>query len=140
MLASVGEIMTRRAAAVKLICSICAAIVTLECLTAGLAANASANMSSATPDYPQGIIILAVAGCIEIIPLLIAAFCFLFCNYHLVFFLSIALIALSAMATGVYGMVIMIMGMSSSVCEDSARCNEALTKGLAGSCCRTFLT
>lgn len=140
--ASIGEIMTRRAATIKMIASISAIIISLECLTAGLAANASANMDKAdlpTDAYPEGIIIVALVSFLEIIPFLIAAFCFLFCNFHLVYFLSIALIAVSAMGTGAYGLVIMAMGMNKSACGDSTQCSEALKKGLAASCCRTFL-
>ncbi|PVH72566.1 hypothetical protein DL98DRAFT_659983 [Cadophora sp. DSE1049] len=137
LLATEGQIMTRRAAAVTMMFSIGAVVVAAECITAGLAANASSQVDStetSTAVDPQGIFTIAFAGFVEIVLFAITSFCFLFCNFHLAYFLSIGFIGLSALGTGAYGLAVMAISMSNSVCGDSGSCNDALKKGLAAAC------
>lgn len=145
LLANEGQIITRRAAAVTMMCSIGAVVIATEAITAGLAANASSridsnpNKTSAAVD-PRAIFAIAFAGFVEVALFAITSFCFLMCNYHLVYFVCIGFIGLSAMGTGAYGLAVMAISMSSSVCGDSAKCADALKKGLAAACVRVLLT
>lgn len=145
LLENEGQIMTRRWAAVKMIASIGAVIVAAEAITAGLAANAASQVDStaySTPTSldPQAIFTVAFAGFVEVVLFAVASFCFLFCNFHLAYFLVIAFVGLSAIGTGAYGLAVMAVNMSNSVCGDDARCTEALKKGMAAACLRALLT
>jgi hypothetical protein len=142
LLATEGEIMTRRWPAVKMVLSIGAVMLGAEGLTAGLAANASSQVGSTDTSLatdPQSIFIIAFAGFIEFALFAITSFCFLFCNLHLAYFLSIGFIGLSALGTGAYGLSVMAMSLSNSVCGDSGTCGDALKKGLAAACVRVVL-
>ncbi|CAI6088943.1 unnamed protein product [Clonostachys chloroleuca] len=143
LLATEGEILTRRAPAVTMILSIGAAVVAAEGLTAGLAANAASQVGltdTSTVVDPQAIFTIAFAGFVEIALFAITSFCFLFCNFHVAYFLSIGFIGLSALGTGAYGLAVMAISMSNSVCGDSGSCSDALKKGLAAACVRLLLT
>lgn len=140
---TLGGILTRRAAAVRLICYISAILLTTEFLAVGLSANASSTVGSTNTAFavdPAGIIVITVAGFIETTLFAILTFCFLMWNWHLAYFLSVALIGVSALGTGAYGMAIMAISMSNSVCADKGSCKEALKKGLACACIRVLLT
>lgn len=140
---TLGSILTRRAPAVRMICYISAILLTTDFLTVALSANASSNVGSTETGSavdPAGILIITVAGFGEVTLFAILSFCFLFWNWHLAYFLSIALIGVSALGTGAYGLAIMAISMSNSVCADKGSCNEALKKGLAASCIRVLLT
>ena len=119
--------------------SIGAVMLGAEGLTAGLAANASSRVGSTDTSMatdPQSIIIIAIAGFTEFALFVITSFCFLFCNLHLAYFLSIGFVGLSALGTGTYGLSIMAMSLSNSVCGDSDTCSDALKKGLGAACVR----
>lgn len=140
---TLGSILTRRAAAFRLICYISAVILTTDFVVVGLSANASSSVGSTKTAFavdPAGIIVIAVAGFIEITLFVILTFCFLIWNWHLAYFLNIALIGVSALGTGAYGMAIMAISMSNSVCADRGSCKEALKRGMAGACIRVLLT
>ncbi|OBT86036.1 hypothetical protein VE02_05545 [Pseudogymnoascus sp. 03VT05] len=126
-----------------MICYISAILLTTDFLTVGLSANASSNVDStetASAVDPAGILIITVAGFGEMTLFPILSFCFLFWNWHVAYFLSIALIGVSALGTSAYGVAIMAISMSNSVCADKGSCNEALKKRLAASCIRVLLT
>jgi len=134
--------MTRRAAAVKMILSIGVVVFVTECVAVGLAANAASQVGStntSTALDPQSIIVVAVAGFSEIVLLAITSLLFLFCSFHLAYFLGIGLIGLSALGTGAYGLGVMAISMRDSVCGESERCKHALNVGLAGACIRVLL-
>ncbi|KFY33738.1 hypothetical protein V494_07372 [Pseudogymnoascus sp. VKM F-4513 (FW-928)] len=140
---TLGNILTRRAPTVRMICYIGAILLTTDVVALGLTANASSNVDSAETASdvdPAGIIIDTVAGFAEVTLFAIMSFCFLFWNWHLAYFLSITLIGISALGTGAYGMAIMAISMSNSVCADKGSCEEALKKGMAGACIRVLLT
>ncbi|KFY65781.1 hypothetical protein V497_01285 [Pseudogymnoascus sp. VKM F-4516 (FW-969)] len=140
---TMGSILTRRAPAVRMICSIAAVVLVTDFLTVGLAANATSNFDSAKTSEdvdPAGVFINTVAGFAEVTLFAILSFCFLFWNWHLVYFGSIGLIGLSALGTGAYGMALMAISMRDSVCGGDGNCNEALKKGMAASCIRALLT
>lgn len=139
---TLGSILTRRAPAVRMICYISAILLTTDFLTVGLSANASSNIGSTETGSsvdPAGILIITVAGFGEVTLFAVLSFCFL-CNWHLAYFLGIALIGVSALGTGAYGLAIMAISMSNSVCANKGSCNEALKKGLAASCIGVLLT
>lgn len=145
LLENEGQIMTRRWSAVKMIASIGAIVLVAECITAGLAANAASQVDSMAASTsaaidPQAIFTVAFAGFVEVVLCAIASFCFLFCNFHLAYFLVVGFIGLSAMGTGAYGLAVMAINMSNSVCGDNGTCNAALKKGLAAACLRVLLT
>jgi hypothetical protein len=126
-----------------MICSIAAVVLVTDFLTVGLAANAASNFDSAKTSEdvdPAGVFINTVAGFAEVTLFAILSFCFLFWNWHLVYFGSICLIGLSALGTGAYGMALMAISMRDSVCGGDGNCNEALKKGMAASCIRALLT
>ncbi|OBT68527.1 hypothetical protein VE03_01815 [Pseudogymnoascus sp. 23342-1-I1] len=140
---TLGNILTRRAPAVRMICHISAILLTTDFLTVGLAANASSNIGSTETESAvdsAGVFINTVAGFAEVTLFAIMSFCFLFWNWHLVYFISICLIGFSALGTGAYGMAIMAISMNNSVCGDDGTCVEALKKGLAASSIRALLT
>lgn len=140
---TLGNILIRRAPAVRMICYISAILLTTDFLTVGLAANASSNIGSTDTESavdPAGVFLNTVAGFAEVTLFAILSFCFLFWNWHLAYFISIGLIGLSALGTGAYGMAIMAISMSNSVCGDNGSCIEALKKGMAASCIRALLT
>ncbi|KFY07031.1 hypothetical protein V492_07510 [Pseudogymnoascus sp. VKM F-4246] len=140
---TLGNILTRRAPTVRMICYIGAILLTTDVVALGLTANASSNVDStetASDVDPAGIIIDTIAGFAEVTLFAIMSFCFLFWNWHLAYFLSITLIGISALGTGAYGMAIMAISMSNSVCADKGSCEEALKKGMAGACIRVLLT
>ena len=139
---TLGNILIRRAPAVRMICYISAILLTTDFLTVGLAANASSNIGSTDTEPavdPAGVFLNTVAGFAEVTLFAILSFCFLFWNWHLAYFISIGLIGLSALGTGAYGMAIMAISMSNSVCGDDGNCIEALKKGMAASCIRALL-
>ena len=145
LLENEGQIMTRRWAAVKMIASIGAIIVAAEAITAGLAANAASQVDStaySTPTSldPQAIFTVAFAGFVEVALFAVASLCFLFCNLHFAYFLVVSFVGLSAIGTGAYGLAVMAVNMSNSVCGDEGGCKEALKKGLAAACLRILLT
>jgi hypothetical protein len=145
LLESAGQIMTRRWAAVKMIGSIGAVVIAAECITAGLAANAasqvdSTSISTSTALDPQAIFAIAFAAFVEVALFAITSFCFLFCNFHFAYFLVVGFVGFSAIGTGAYGLAVMAISMSNSVCGDAGSCDEALKKGLAAACLRVLLT
>lgn len=140
---TIGNVLIRRAPAVRMICYISAILLTTDFLTVGLAANASVNFGSTVTESavdPAGVFLNTIAGFSEVTLFATLSFCFLYWNWHLVYFISIGLIGLSALGTGAYGIAIMAISMNNSVCGDDGTCIEALKKGMAASCIRALLT
>ncbi|KFZ06287.1 hypothetical protein V501_07567 [Pseudogymnoascus sp. VKM F-4519 (FW-2642)] len=133
---TLGSILTRRAPAVRMICYISAILLTTDFLTVALSANASSNVGSTETGSavdPAGILIITVAGFGEVTLFAILSFCFLFWNWHLAYFLSIALIGVSALGTGAYGLAIMAISMSNSCSILLSACVLVLFESPAGS-------
>lgn len=142
---TLGNLLFRRADAVRMIYHLSAVILGIGFLTLGLSANAASQVGSTnTPSAtdPMGVIVVTIAGFAEVTLFLSMSFCFLYWNWHGAYFLSIAVMGVTALGSGAYGMAIIGISMSNNVCTESKSegCVEALKKGMAASCIRVLLT
>jgi hypothetical protein len=123
-------------------------LLAIELPPIGLATSATKdfNMNGTVPDdrNPMMIIVVTVASFIEVVWITTAAFVLIACGLHFVFFLSVAIVAVSAFSTGVFALVAMGIGIANSVCDDDVRspdrCDVGLRKGLAAGCYKILLT
>ncbi|KFA80880.1 hypothetical protein S40288_11605 [Stachybotrys chartarum IBT 40288] len=120
----------------------------IELPPTGLTANAITdfNLNGRVPNdqHPMMIIVVTVAGFAEVVWIAITACVLTACGLHFIFFLSIAIIAVSSFGTGVFALVAMGISMANSVCDNDVqspdRCEVGLRKGLAAGCYKILLT
>lgn len=116
-----------------------------ECPALGLATNAASHFDfrkSVSPD-PTMIFIVAAMGLGEALWICLVTLLLIGCSFHFIFFLSIAVFAVSSFGSGIFALVLMGISMANSVCEydrHQGTCNTALRKGLAAGCLRILLT
>lgn len=125
---------------------IAVAVLVIEVPPIGLASSAITDFHHpwiAADRDPMMIMVVAVAGFIEVCWILFAAILLLSCGLHLVFFLSLAVVTILSFGTGVFALVAMGMGFASSVCDTDlspGQCEVGLRKGLAAGCLKILIT